>query len=377
MRILHTADWHLGKIVNDYSMLENQRHYLNELLDAIQSLQVEAVIMAGDLYDRSMPPKEAVALADEILTRIVTELKIPLLVISGNHDSQERLEYGSRLFTENKLYMEGTVKTFTRKVTIQDTNFYLIPFGDPVSVREVVQEPSIRTMEDVARYQMKKLAPDFDPTAVNILVSHGYVINGSADSIEESDSERPLSIGTAEYVPVELLEHFDYVALGHIHKAQKVKHHHVRYSGSILKYSKSEARHQKQSLLLDITKDDLAVEPILIKPLRDMRILRGTFSELIQSSSDDYIFFELEDDGIILDPMNQLRRQYPHAMGLEYVNRHEAISSSLNHTQADIEQKSLMELFTDFYTQYTKNELHAEDQKIIEAALATIERSQE
>ncbi len=375
MRILHTADWHLGKIVNDYSMIEDQRHYLNKLIDHIKDKQVDAFIVAGDLYDRSLPSKEAVSLADEILTRIIEELQIPVLVTSGNHDSSERLEYGSRLLSTNHLYIEGTVKEATRKVTIQDTNFYLLPFTEPILIRQLVHDDSIRTMEDVTRYQIDKIKEDMDDTKVNILIAHGYVINGTPDSVEETDSERPLNIGTVEYIPSELLEDFDYVALGHLHKPQKVKHDKIRYSGSLLKYSKSESMHQKRVPLIDITKDQLEIEMVSVKPLHDMRILKGTFAELIKGSSTDYIFFELEDKDIILDPMNQLRRRYPNAMGLEYANRQEAISSKLNHTQNDLEQLSLTDLFADFYQEYTQLTLSEDDTTIINQAFEVAERT--
>lgn len=375
MRILHTADWHLGKIVNDYSMIEDQRHYLNKLIDHIKDKQVDAFIVAGDLYDRSLPSKEAVSLADEILTRIIEELQIPVLVTSGNHDSSERLEYGSRLLSTNHLYIEGTVKEATRKVTIQDTNFYLLPFTEPILMRQLVHDDSIRTMEDVTRYQIDKIKEDMDDTKVNILIAHGYVINGTPDSVEETDSERPLNIGTVEYIPSELLEDFDYVALGHLHKPQKVKHDKIRYSGSLLKYSKSESMHQKRVPLIDITKDQLEIEMVSVKPLHDMRILKGTFAELIKGSSTDYIFFELEDKDIILDPMNQLRRRYPNAMGLEYANRQEAISSKLNHTQNDLEQLSLTDLFADFYQEYTQSTLSEDDTTIINQAFEVAERT--
>ena len=375
VRILHTADWHLGKIVNDYSMIADQRYYLNKLIDQVKHMQLDAFIVAGDLYDRSLPPKEAVALADEILTRIIEELQIPVLVTSGNHDSSERLEYGSRLLTKNQLYIEGTVKETTRKVTIQDTNFYLIPFTEPVLMRQLVQDDQIKTIEDVTRYQINKIKENLDPTKVNILIAHGYVINGTPDSVEDSDSERPLNIGTVEYIPSELLEDFDYVALGHLHKPQKVKHDKIRYSGSLLKYSKSEAMHQKKSPIIDITKDSLEINYVSVDHLHDMRIIKGTFSELIKGSSTDYIFFELEDEGIILDPMNQLRRRYPNTMGLEYRNRQESISSKLKHNQSDLEKLSFTDLFTDFYQDYTQSTLTDDDLTIINEAFEVAERT--
>ncbi|MGP6139416.1 exonuclease SbcCD subunit D [Jeotgalibaca sp. A127] len=375
MRLLHTADWHLGKIVNDFSMIEDQRYLLNKLIEQVKTLSVDAVVMAGDLYDRSLPPKEAVALADEILTRIVKELGVPVLAISGNHDSSERLEYGSRLFTQNNLHIEGTLKEKTRRVTIGDANFYLVPFADPAFVREKMQQPEIRTMEDVARYQIEAIKAEWNPAEINVLVAHGYVINGNVESVETSASERPLSIGTAEYVPVGLLEGFDYVALGHLHKPQKVKEDHIRYSGSLLKYSKSEADHRKQATLVDLEKGKVSLTPLHMEPLRDMKILRGTFAELLGQRSNDYVFFELLDQEIVFDPMNQLRKKFPNAMGLEYCNRQANAVSSIALTQADLKAKKLPDLFTDFYEDATNTTLSPEARKFISQEFQLAERS--
>lgn len=375
LRILHTADWHLGKVVNEFSMIEDQRYYLHQLINTVKTMDVDVVIMAGDLYDRSLPPKEAVSLADEILTRMITELRVPVLAIAGNHDSNERLEFGSRLFTENHLYMEGTIKPTIKKVQIQNTNFYLVPFSDPIYIREVYQNPDIRTMEDVARTQVASIKEDMNPDECNVLVGHSYVINGTADSVEASDSERPLSIGTAEYIPVDVFDDFDYVALGHLHKPQKVKKESIRYSGSILKYSKSECRHKKQATLVDLDKNHLEITPIYIEPKHDMRTLRGTFDDLMKGNSDDYLFFELEDSGIIMDSMNRLRRRYPNAMGLEYVNHQEKQFSSLSHNQADLKTYSLPDLFKEFYSEHTKSILDEQDKTIIHDAFSAAERN--
>ncbi|MGP6147159.1 exonuclease SbcCD subunit D [Jeotgalibaca sp. A122] len=375
MRLLHTADWHLGKIVNEFSMIEDQRYLLNQLIDQVKKQNVDVVIMAGDLYDRSLPPKEAVSLADEVLTRMVNEIGVPVLAISGNHDSSERLEYGSRLFTQNNLFIEGTLKDVTRKVTIDNVNFYLVPFADPAFVREKMQQPNIRTMEDVATYQIEAIKAGWDPSEINVLVAHGYVINGTAESVESSDSERPLSIGTAEYVPVGILDGFDYVALGHLHKPQKVKDDHIRYSGSLLKYSKSEANHKKQVSLVELEKDKVSLTPIYLKPLRDMKILRGSFDELLAQRSDDYIFFELMDDDIIFDPMNQLRKKFPNAMGLEYINRQTITVSDIALTRSDLKTKKLPDLFTDFYENFTNTTLPMDLRSFIEREFHEAERS--
>lgn len=375
LRILHTADWHLGKVVNDFSMLEEQRNLLYQMIETIQTLDLDAVIIAGDLYDRALPPKEAVSLADEILTYLSDTLKIPILLIAGNHDSNERLEYGARLFTQNNLFIAGTLKEETQKVRINGVNFYLLPFADPAYVREMTQNKDIRSMEDVARYQIAAINKDLNPTEVNVLIAHGYVINGTADSVEASDSERPLTIGTAEYIPVSLLEDFDYVALGHLHKPQKVKESHIRYSGSLLKYSKSEVSHKKQITLVELEKGNCVITPLYLQPQHDMVVRRGYFKELLQESSQNYIFFELLDDTVIFDPMNQLRKKFPRAMGLEYINRKQLSQTGIQVTQKDLKVKSFPDLFCDFYEEHTGKQLTASDQAFISNEFSLAERS--
>lgn len=375
MRILHTADWHLGKIVNDFSMLEDQRYYLTNLIELLKDKEIDAIIMAGDLYDRALPPKEAVALANRTLTRMVKELGVPVFVIAGNHDSNERIEYAADLLADSRLYIEGTMKDTIRKVAFEGTNFYLLPFADHVYVREKLQDDTIKNMEDAIRAQLATVKATMNPNEVNILIAHGYVIQTGNDTSEPSDSERLLSIGTSEYVDVSLFEDFDYVALGHLHKAQKVKDDKVRYSGSILKYSKSETPHQKQTSIVTIEKDKLEIEPLRIKPLRDMRTIRSTFSELMKGQSEDYLFFELEDTEYVLDAMNQLRRRYPHAMGLEYVSRRETESVALQHNREDLQQLSYPDLFKDFYVQYRAIEMEESDQKIVADIFSALGRN--
>ncbi|CZQ80103.1 nuclease sbccd subunit d [Trichococcus palustris] len=376
MRILHTADWHLGKMVNDFSMLEGQSYYLNALIETLKTKEIDAIIMAGDLYDRSLPPKEAVALANTILTRMIKELQVPVFVIAGNHDSNERVEYGSLLLADSQLYIEGTVKKETRKISLNGTNFYLLPFADHVFIRELLQDDSIKNIEDATRMQIEAIKATMDPDEVNILIAHGYIIDYAQDTSETSDSERPLSIGTAEYVNVHLFDDFDYVALGHLHKAQKVSSDKVRYSGSILKYSKSETAHKKQVSIVTIDKSGVAIEPLYIKPLRDMRIVRGTFAECMKGQSDDYLFFELEDTEYVMDAMNQLRLRYPQAMGLEYVTQRQAETVSLQHNQEDLQRATLPELFKDFYEQYRNLELDEEAFKVVSDAFAAVERDE-
>ncbi len=376
MRLLHTADWHIGKIVNEISMLEDQEYFLDQLIEKLKTVEVDALIMAGDLYDRAMPSKGAVALANKVLTRIVQEVKVPVLVIAGNHDSNERVEYGADLLATSQLYIEGTVKEVTRKATIKGVNFYLLPFADYAYIRELLQDETIKSLEDAARVQIEMIKKEMDSAEINVLIAHGYVINLSNDTSETTESERPLSIGTAEYVSVELFEDFDYVALGHLHKAQKVKHDRIRYSGSILKYSKSEAVHKKQVSLVTVEKNHVAIEPIYIEPKRDMRVIKGLFDTIMGQQSDDYVFFELLDENFVMDAMNQLRRRYPNAMGLEYAAKKERAESISAIHQAQLEKLSVQDIFADFYAYYKEKELTVERKDIIDTMLHQMERGE-
>lgn len=366
MKIIHTADWHIGKIVNEFSMLEDQAHFFDQLIDRVKQLDADVLIMAGDLYDRSIPPREAVTLANNVLTRLTQEAGIPVLAIAGNHDSNERIEYGSELMEESKLYIEGTVKETVRKVTIKGVNFFLLPFADHVQVRKLFPNEDIRNIEDATRVQIRTIEETMDREEVNVLIMHGYAISGGQiDSVEVSDSERPLSIGTAEYIHSDLFEAFDYVALGHLHKAQKVGNDNIRYSGSPLKYSKSETNHKKQVTLVTLEKNSVSVEPLFFEPLRDMRVMKGTFSELMEQSSKDYVFFELEDAHTIMEAMNRLRKKFPYAMGLEYSRLQQRKGRETNQTREKMQKASLPALFEQYYQTYREHPLNEKQKNAI------------
>ena len=376
MRILHTADWHIGKIVNEFSMLDDQAEVLNQLVEDVKRLKVDVLIMAGDLYDRAIPPKEAVVLATQIFTRLIREAGIPVLAIAGNHDSNERLEYGAELLSTSQLYIEGTVKKEIRRVRIKDTDFYLLPFADHVTIRKLLNNEEIKDLQDATRIQIDSIRKSMDPSQLNVLIAHGYVVNGGKESVEESDSERPLSIGTAEYVEADLFDAFDYVALGHLHKAQKVKTERIRYSGSPLKYSKSEVTHKKQHLLVELERETIDVQTVLTEPRRDMRVVKGLFSELMQGESTDYVFIELDDEDYIMDAMNQLRRRYPYAMSLEYSWKKKKESKATTRTHQLVDRKNVLELFDDFYTNFKDKPLDEEKKEAVKAVWETIERGE-
>ena len=375
MRIVHTADWHLGKIVNNFQMLEDQTYYFEQLLYKLKELQPDILVMAGDLYDRSNPPKEAVTLSNEIFTRLVNDLNIKVLAISGNHDSPERVEYGSGLLEKSGLFIEGVAKSETKEVVIDGIHFWLAAFEDPVSARKTNADPDIKTYEDAAIAMVNRIVERMDPSQTNILIYHGFLISGDVGSIEESDSERPLQIGTTEYVPTEHFDAFDYVMLGHLHKGQKVGRDTIRYSGSPLKYSKSETKHRKGFDLIDIEEGEFRREKIEITPLHDMAIKRGTFAELMESKSDDYIFVELTDGSTVLDAMNRLRKQYPNIMELQYVNLDSVKKDAeVQHTSQTVKNRSTIDLFDDFYSQYSEQGLSEKERDFVVDAIKEVQK---
>ena len=379
MRFLHTADWHIGKIVHEQSMLADQAYILEQLIEQVEEYEVDAVLMAGDLYDRSLPPKEAVSLVNQTLSRLINELEVPVFIIAGNHDSNERIEYLSGVAEAKQLYMEGTLKAHTRKVSLKEADIYMMPYADHVLIRQALDQPEIRTIEEAVAAQVEQItsSDEFDRSRINMVMFHGYVISGSRTSLEESDSERPLSIGTAEWIDQSIFDAFDYVALGHLHKGQKVGSNRIRYSGSPLKYSKSEATHQKKSFIIDIDHDSLEVIPVPLIPKRDMRIVRGAFDDLMQQDwSDDYIFIELTDDMFIQDAMSRLRGQFPQILGLEYVNLRADQSTYQTDRSQDLKRQSIESLFSDFFEQYTEHTLDEPRREVVREIVRLIEQEE-
>ena len=365
MKIVHTGDWHIGKIVNEYSMIEEQKYYLDKLVELLREKEAEALIISGDIYDRSVPPAEAVELLDTILSKIILELKIPVLAIGGNHDSAERLSFGNKLLRDKGLYIEGNFNGEVKKVTLKDNygsvNFYLLPYIDPAQARILYENPEIKTHDDMMREIVSRIYENLDIDERNILIAHGYVSYSYEDKehrggLEVCDSERPLSIGGTDIVDGSIFEKFDYVALGHIHGPQKVGSNKIRYSGSLLKYSISEWKQKKSIPVIDINKDkNLKVELIEIKPLRDLRVIRGPIDELLNRENhqgtnlNDYVFAEITDEGEILDAISKLRAVFPNIMGLRMVNTSLGIENSKTSAGDNFREKSLDELFGEFY----------------------------
>lgn len=316
MRFLHTSDWHLGKTLCNANLLEDQAHVLEQVAAMVKETKAKALVVAGDIYDRAVPPKDAVALLDQTLDRIVRGLGVPVLLIAGNHDSPERLGFASGFLETQGLHVAGPPDGTPGPVRIGNTAFHLLPYGDPATVRHLLGETEVRTHQDALVAQLARARANHPEGCRFVAVAHAFVAGGEA-----SDSELGLAIGGTGEVDAALFRACDYAALGHLHRPQEVGTSHVRYAGSLLKYSASEAAHVKALTLVELpAKGPARTEPLPLTPRRDLRRLRGHFEDLMKGphgNPDDYLFLDLLDEGPVLDAMARLRQIYPNILGIQ------------------------------------------------------------
>ncbi|TFB22901.1 exonuclease SbcCD subunit D [Filobacillus milosensis] len=323
MKIFHTADWHLGKLVQGVYMTEDQKHVLSQFVEDVRNEKPDVVVIAGDLYDRAVPPTDAVNLLDDILREIIIDLKVPVVSIAGNHDSPGRLNFGSKIMRDQGLHIVGQLGKELVPVVLSDehgeVHFHLIPYVDPSVVRYIFEDDDIRSHDDASRRIIEELSSKMDSNARHILVGHQFVTPFGEPEDNTSDSERPLSIGGAEHVDAKHFEKFHYTALGHLHQAHHVGNETIRYAGSPLKYSISEENHKKGYLVVDLAEDgSTSVEKRELIPRRDMRTIEATMDELLKHDmSEDYVFVRLLDETPVLYPMEKIRSVYPNAMHVE------------------------------------------------------------
>lgn len=322
MKILHTADWHLGKLVQSVYMTADQRHILNQFIEHVDIEKPDAIIIAGDLYDRSIPPTEAIQLLDDTLQKIVIERGIPVLAIAGNHDSASRIDFATSLMTQSGLYMVGKWTPDSEPVCLQDDEgevyFWLIPFMDPSEVRYVLNDDSIRTHQQAMEAIMASITPKMKADARHVFVGHAFVTKGGVEEEKDSEGERPLAIGGSECIDAALFDAFDYAAFGHLHGAHFVGKETIRYAGSPLKYSISEEHHKKGYLVVELSTEQATITKKELQPLRDMRRIKAYTADILASEpSDDYVFVTLLDEQPILSPMEKIRGIYKNAMHVE------------------------------------------------------------
>lgn len=380
MRFLHTADLHIGKRVNEFSMLEDQEYILRQILKTADKEQVEAVLIAGDVYDKQVPSAEAVRLFDWFLTQLNSR-KLPVFVIGGNHDSVERLSFGAQIMEESGVYLTQSYDGKVVPVRLEDgygpVNLWMLPFLKPAMVKRFFPEQEIVTYQDALETVIGNM--ELNREERNLLIAHqfvtGAVTGGSEDSVE-------VFVGGVENVDASVFADFDYVALGHIHRAQSAGGEQIRYSGTPLKYSFSEIRHEKSVTIAELkAKGSLTVHQVPLKPLHDMREIRGSYEELVLRENyqgtnlEDYLHVILTDENDIPDVIGRLRSIYPNIMKLDYDNQRTRRNQELMKEEAAVEQ-SPMELLGQFFSQQNNQEMSPEQTEYARTLMETIRKEE-
>lgn len=351
MKIMHLSDLHLGKRVNEFSMLEDQIYILNEIINIIDEQKPKVIILAGDIYNKPIPPAEAVEIFDNFLYKL-SKRNLYVFIISGNHDSAERIAFGSRLFDKSGIYLSPVYNGKISPICIDDkygkVNFYMLPFIKPVHVRRFFPDAEIYTYTDALSTVITDM--HIDTAQKNILITHQFVTGSSRTESED------ISVGGSDNVDADIFKDFDYVALGHIHRSQCCDSEYIRYCGTPLKYSFSESKDTKSITVIDIKeKGNIELDFIPLTPLRDMVEIKGSYNELMLKSfyentslTDDYVHITLTDEEDIPDVITKLRVVYKNIMKLDYDNQRTKKSSEINLIN-DMESKSPLELFDTFY----------------------------
>lgn len=351
MKFLHLADLHLGKRVNGFSMLEDQAHILRQILAILDDEQPDGVLIAGDVYDKSVPSVEAVGLLDGFLTELRAR-GVPVLLISGNHDSPERLAFGGRVMDSCGIHISPVYDGALAPVTLHDefgpVHVWLLPFVKPAHVRRWFPDADIESCTDAVAEAVAHM--DIDTAARNVLVTHQFVTGGTRSGSEE------LSVGGTDNVDSGVFAPFDYVALGHLHGAQHIGRETIRYAGSPLKYSFSEARQHKSVTIVTLgEKGDVQVRTVALTPLRELREIRGSYDELTARSfyehttyRSDYLHLILTDEQDVFDAMSRLRTIYPYLMTLDYDNARTRAAGGMS-VPAETERRTPLELFEALY----------------------------
>jgi len=409
MRFIHTADWHLGRLFHTVHLTDDQAYLLEQFVDLVADVRPTAVLVAGDVYDRGVPPTEAVDLLNDVLGRIVRGLGVPVVMIAGNHDSPTRLGFGSQLLSTEGLHIAGRLPpSGVLSVPFADDDGMLlvqaIPYADPIEVRAALAEPDVQTHEQAMRALVARARDAVPPAARTVLVGHAFV--AGADT---SDSERPLTVGGAGTVPAAVFEGFDYVALGHLHMPQRAGADAVRYAGSLLTYSFDEVAQRKSVSIVEIgapgsfepppaalspaaearaaggaavaappaARARVSVEQVELQPRRRVRVVEGTLRELLErapadAAPDDYLCARLTDPGALLNAMAQLQQAYPNCLHLEFPRRADADPRAPG--LADLASRSEAEHFADFFELVTDQPLSADERSTLAAVIDRLGR---
>jgi len=373
MKLIHLSDLHLGKRVNEVSMIEDQEYILHQIIRIIKEENADVVLLSGDIYDKCVPSAEAVTLFDEFLSRLA-QFQVQVFAISGNHDSPERLAFGNRLMEGAGIHMSPVYNGEVAPIVLSDTygevNFWLLPFIKPAHVKRYYPDEGIESYTDACRVAVEKMC--IDTSKRNVLLTHQFVTGASTCESEE------ISVGGSDNVDASVFENFDYVALGHIHGPQNIGSHKIRYCGTPLKYSFSEVNHYKSVTVVELgAKGELELHTAALTPLHDMRVIRGSFAEVTDkafyegTATNDYLQVILTDEEDIPEAIGKLRVIYPNVMKLTYDNTRTRTNQLIDGAE-DVESKSPLQLFGELYEQQNNQPMSEQQTDFIRGLIEAI-----
>lgn len=367
MRFIHTSDWHLGRLFHGKHLTDDQAYVLEQFQDVVKETKPDAIIIAGDIYDRSVPPTEAVELLDDTLAKLLLDQKVPVMMIAGNHDSPERIGFGSKLLAKQGLNVIGTLENNVQPIVFHDAfgEVYFMPFtyAEPALVRSVFQQTQINSHDLAMQFLVERSLEQIPQNARKIAIAHTFIAGSM-----ESESERPLSVGGTSNVTSSVFAPFHYTALGHLHNSQRAGADHIRYSGSLLKYSFDEANHKKGINIVELDAEGkMHIEIVSLTPKYDVRVVEGYFNDILKNReqyplSEDYISVKLLDTMPILDVHGQLEKIYKNLMLIERPCL--TIDGKLQKPNGDHRRMSEAELFDSFFEQMTGEKLTEMQSKV-------------
>lgn len=374
MKIIHTADWHLGKILNGKSLLEDQEYILKQFVEEMKEEQPEVIVIAGDLYDTSYPNKDAVKLLEQTIAELNLELNIPLIITNGNHDGKARLNYGAEWFSKSNLHIRTSLEDIKDPIIINDVNFYTLPFATLAEIKDFLNDDEIQTYQQGVTQLINLMTEDLNSNEINILIGHLTVQGGI-----RSDSEREITIGTVEEVNERYFESFDRVLLGHLHHPFSINSEYIQYSGSLLQYSFSEVNQSKGYRIISIKNNEIKGYFKKLDPQRELEIVTGDYEDVVQErlfvkNKDNYMQFRLSHMSHVTDPMSILKNIFPNTLSL--INNQ--MNEQLNQFEVDhtMHQKSDFEIINEFYRYVTDQSLSDNQSKIITDVLEEIDKGE-
>jgi exonuclease SbcD len=380
VRILHTSDWHFGRLFHGVHLTEDQAWWSNQFLKFVAESRIDAVLIAGDIYDRAVPPPDAVALLDDVFARLAIDLRVPVVAMAGNHDSPDRLAFGARLMQAQGVHVFGNLASEPAKVRLRgeddEVDVFVCPYAEPATARQLTGDPDLHDHDAVVGRAAAMARAARSTHVPAVFMAHAFVAGGS-----ECESERPLAVGGSAAVASAHLSGFDYVALGHLHRSQRVGAESIRYAGSPLKYSFSEADHRKSVTLVETTSGrDPHIEQIELGARRDVRVLTGTLAQILAGPTegcnrDDYVSVELTDKGAILDAMSRIRQVWPNCLHLD---RSAFLGEGVGATRSsqDHRRRSDLDLYEEFFAEVTGDPLEDSEREIISQVTSDIARKE-